>query len=148
MRYMKVIVALVLVALGFGGWYFLVRRDQLVFGFNEAPAPPGIGVIAYGYAITFVGVVLGAIYRELQARRAHGEQRIATIPGLFGDVFRSIDFWMSACASPIVYALLWKSFAGGGIAALTIVGLQNGFCCTVILDRLTAKAAVSGVENG
>src|SRR3954447_6268983 len=108
MRYVKVIVALVLVALGLGGWYFLVSREQLVFGFNEAPAAPGIGVIAFGYVITLVGVVLGAIYRELQARRARGEQRIATIPVLFGDVFRSIDFWMSACASPIVYALLWK----------------------------------------
>jgi hypothetical protein len=110
-------------------------------------AAPGIGVIAFGYVITLVGVVLGAIYRELQARRARGEQRIATIPGLFGDVFRSIDFWMSACASPIVYALLWKSFAGGGIAALTIVGLQNGFCCTVILDRLTTTKAAPGAAD-
>lgn len=138
MRYVRMIAALLLFIGGVGGWYLLVHREQLTFGFNETPTQPGIGVIAYGYLITLVGVVLGAIYRELQARRARGQQQLETIGGLFRDVFRSVDLWMSACASPIVYALLWKSFAGGGVAALTIVGLQNGFCCTVILDRLTA----------
>src|ERR1051325_3551805 len=73
MRYLRIIAAVLLFIGGVGGWYFLVNREQLTFGCNETPTQPGLGVIAYGYVITLAGVVLGAIYRELQARRARGQ---------------------------------------------------------------------------
>jgi hypothetical protein len=132
----RIITAVILVGVGFFGMYWIAQRGPLVFGLNETPETQGFPVIAYGYAMTAIGVILGSIYRELQALRAAGIKRITNVRRFFRDVFRSIDFWMSACGSPIVYALLWKSLEGGSVAALTIIALQNGFCCTVIIEKL------------
>jgi len=133
--------AVVLMVVGIGVYYWMTHREVLAFGMNEAPTQQGFAVIAYGYLLTVAGVILGSAYRELQARRARGEQRLSNVGGFVRDVFLSIDFWMSACGSPIVYALLWKSLEGGSVAALTIVALQNGFCCTVIVDRLVNQGS-------
>lgn len=136
MSIVRIVTAALLASIGFVGLYWVAQRGPLVFGLNEAPEPQGLPVIAYGYAMTLIGVILGSTYRELQALRASGVKRITHIRRFFRDVFRSIDFWMSACGSPIVYALLWKSLEGGSVAALTIVALQNGFCCTIIIEKL------------
>jgi hypothetical protein len=139
MRALQAAAAVVLLIGGVAVYYWLAGNQPLAFGLNETPKPQSAAVIAYGYAVTIAGVILGSTYRELQAKRARGIQRIDGIGPFVRDVFLSIDFWMSACGSPIVYALLWKSLEGGGTAALTIVALQNGFCCTVMLDRLTRQ---------
>jgi hypothetical protein len=38
-----------------------------------------------------------------------------------------------------VYALLWKSLEGGNQAGLTIMALQNGFCCTMVVGALVKR---------
>ena len=136
MTIIRAVLAVILIVGGAVGFYWIAGREPLVFGLNETPQTQGLPVIAYGYAMTFIGVILGSAYRELQARRARGETHLKNVSKFVRDVFRSIAFWMSACGSPIVYALLWKSLEGEGVAALTIVALQNGFCCTIIIERI------------
>jgi hypothetical protein len=139
-----------LAAVGLAGWTFLTRSEPKRFGANAEPVPPSGLLVAYGYGVTLVGVVLGSAYRELQARKARGEVRIANWRKFASPVFRSIDLWMSLCGSPLVYAFLWRSFDGAGMAALTTVALQNGFCCTVIISSLISKGgdATPGSGNG
>lgn len=136
---MKTVFAALLLVGGIAGYYWLAANTPLAFGMNEAPEPQSIVVVAYGYCVTLAGVILGALYRELQAMKARGEQQIGSIGRFLRGVFLSVDFWISACGSPIVYALLWKSLEGGSRSALTIVALQNGFCCTMILDSIMRK---------
>jgi hypothetical protein len=140
MKALRILFCIALAAAGFAVWMFIVRGQPLAFGANEEPTQQGLPVVLYGYAITVLGVILGATYRELQSRRARGQRHIGSPGAMFRGIFTSIDFWMSLCGSPIVYALLWKSFQAGGIAALTIVALQNGFCCTVILEGVVRRA--------
>jgi hypothetical protein len=71
--------------------------------------------------------------------RDKGETRITNVPLFFKNVFTSIDLWMGLFGAPIVYALLWKSLEGGSVAGLTVIALQNGFCCTVIIANLMKK---------
>ena len=86
--------------------------------------------MTYGYAVTLAGVALGSSYRELQRRQAKGHRQIKSVRSFFRSVLRSIDFWMGICASPMVFALILQSAGGASTAALTAIGLQNGFCCT------------------
>ncbi len=93
--------------------------------------------------MTVLGVVLGSAYRELQKMKEAGK---TTVDGAFFKNFlTSIDLWMSLIGSPLVYALLWKSVEGGSIASLTLIALENGFCCNVVISnivrRRTAEAA-------
>jgi hypothetical protein len=136
---LRIILYLALAVAGFLIFNHLATRQPLRFGANEAPETQKIGVIFYGYGITLIGVVLGAAYRELQARREKGETQLASVTGFATSVLRSIDFWLSLCGSPIVYALLWKSLEGGNQAGLTIMALQNGFCCTMVVGALLKR---------
>lgn len=138
-RRVKLIIYVLLAAAGFVGWRLLIRSEPLRFGANAVPEQQTTGVMVYGYAITLLGVVLGSVYRELQARRQRGETHIKNMKKFFGSVFLSLDFWMSLCGSPLVFALIWKSMEGGSVAGLSTIALQNGFCCTVIVSSLMAK---------
>jgi len=150
---LRIVLYLALAVAGFLIFNHLATRQALRFGANEAPETQKIGVIFYGYGITLIGVVLGAAYRELQARREKGETQLASVTGFATSVLRSIDFWLSLCGSPIVYALLWKSLEGGNQAGLTIMALQNGFCCTMVVGALLKRgpdqpaAAAAGNAN-
>jgi hypothetical protein len=135
----KVPLFVFLAVAGIVGWRYLIASEPLRFGANAAPEQQRTGVLIYGYAITLVGVVLGAAYRELQARKQRGETSITSPRDFLGAVFLSLDFWMSLCGSPLVYALIWKSMDGGNVAGLSTIALQNGFCCTVIISSFMAK---------
>jgi hypothetical protein len=134
-----IVLYLALAYIGFAGFKYLATNQPLRFGTNEVPATQGLGVISYGYLITLVGVLLGSAYRELQARRDKGETQLGSVTEFATTVLRSIDFWLSLCGSPIVYALLWKSLEGGNRAGLTIMALQNGFCCTMVVGALVKR---------
>jgi hypothetical protein len=138
-RWIRIPLFLLLALIGFLGWRYLIASEPLRFGANAAPEQQGTRVMIYGYAITLLGVVLGSAYRELQARKQRGETRITSLRDFAGAVFLSLDFWMSLCGSPLVYALIWKSMSGGNIAGLSTIALQNGFCCTVIISSLISK---------
>jgi hypothetical protein len=104
-----------LAAAGLGAWIYLAPVDRGSFGFaapGAAAATTKVLVIAYGYGITVIGVVLGSFYRELQRRQSAGVTEIK-LGELRHAVFGSTDFWMSLCGSPLVYALLLQSVATG-----------------------------------
>jgi hypothetical protein len=137
--WVKIPLFLLLAIVGIVGWRYLLASELLRFGANAAPEQPGARVMVYGYMITLVGVVLGSAYRELQTRKQRGETRIKSPRSFFSAVFLSLDFWLSLCGSPLVYALIWKSMEGGNLAGLSTIALQNGFCCTVIIGSLISK---------
>jgi hypothetical protein len=93
----------------------------------------------YGYLVTLVGVILGSAYRELQAHKERGDPQIRSFSLFAKSVFLSVDFWMRSCRSPIVYALLWKSLDGGNVAGLSVIALQNGFCCTMVVSNFLKR---------
>lgn len=136
---LRLVAYLALAVAGFLIFKHLATRQPLRFGANEAPATQNIGVVFYGYLVTLVGVLLGSAYRELQARRDRGDTQLKSVSEFAKSVLRSIDFWLSLCGSPIVYALLWKSLEGGSQAGLTIMALQNGFCCTMVVGALLKR---------
>jgi hypothetical protein len=137
--WVKMPLFLLLAIIGIIGWKYLLGSELLRFGANAAPEQPGARVLIYGYIITLAGVVLGSAYRELQTRKQRGETMIRSPRRFLRAVFLSLDFWMSLCGSPLVYALIWKSLEGGNLAGLTTIALQNGFCCTVIIGSLISK---------
>jgi hypothetical protein len=92
--------------------------------------------VAYGYAMTVLGVVLGSAYRALDRMRAAKKTEIADFRAFARDVFRSIDFWMALMASPIVYAALWKTIDGQAWTPLTIFPLENGFACLAVISTI------------
>jgi hypothetical protein len=139
--WMKIPLFWLLAIIGIVGWRYLLGSELLRFGANAAPEQPSTRVLVYGYMITLVGVVLGSIYRELQTRKQRGDTSITSLRSLLASVFLSLDFWMSLCGSPLVYALIWKSMEGGNLAGLSTIALQNGFCCTVIIGSLISKPA-------
>ena len=134
----KISAAIGITMLGFFVMWWLIRDSQTVFGGSAQPDGQSILVIAYGYAVTLVGVFLGSAYRKLQDMKTRPRPliHIGKIRKFLSSVFRSIDFWMGLCGSPIVYALIWKSMGGGSVAGLTTIALQNGFFCTLILNGL------------
>jgi len=134
----KWIVALLLFVVGLVGWVYLAGSATVRFGAQATPEAPGTGWLVYGFAMTLIGVYLGSSFREL--RRIRDGDNDGTInPGsFFAGVFRLIDFWMGACAAPIVYALLVRNLDGGGYAGLTVIALENGFCATLIASQILA----------
>lgn len=135
-RPVRVAVGVTLAAIGFVVTYYLISNQPLRFGANEAPQQQGWLIILYGYVVTVVGVLLGAVYRGLQLQRQQGSTSVENPKAFARGILLSIDLWMSLCSSPIVYALIWKSLEGGNAGGLTIIALQNGFCCQTVLSSL------------
>jgi hypothetical protein len=135
-------------AAGCAWWAFSLSKTQGVhFGAVAVVESRGVMMLAYGYAITLLGVTLGSAYRNLQERRQTGEKTIGSVGSFIRNVFMSIDFWLGLCASPLVYALLLRATEGGSTAGLTTIALQNGFCCTVIASGLLRKNGESDVKR-
>jgi hypothetical protein len=93
---------------------------------------------AYGFAVTLVGVALGAAYRRLVKLRTAGTDKIAPLK-LTGDVITSVDFQIGLVGAPIVYGLLWQSISDIHLAGLTVIALQNGFTSHAILNQLMTE---------
>jgi purine-cytosine permease-like protein len=101
---------------------------------------------AYGFAVTLVGVALGATYRRLIKLRTAGTDRIAPLT-LAGDVVTSVDFQIGLVGAPIVYGLLWQSISDIHLAGLSVIALQNGFTSHAILDQLVAEKPSSNSSS-
>lgn len=107
-------------------------------------AAQGVGAVGsfyvvYGLAVTLVGVVLGTAYRELQCMKQAGHRRIRGVRQLVTSVVYSIDFWMGLCGSPILFSIIWQSAGQLAVGPLTIIAIQNGFCCTLVLPALLGR---------
>jgi hypothetical protein len=135
----SIVIRSALVTIGVIAWLYSLHGTPIRFGANAVPEEPRLPIIAYGYAITLVGVVFGTVYRELRRRKSGGQEQLEGIKSFLRSILLSIDLYLGLCGSPFVYALLLKSFEGGNIIALTTVALQNGFCCTIILNSLLDK---------
>jgi hypothetical protein len=135
----RVFLYLLCAVVGFLAWRYLITAQPLQFGANEIPETQKVSVVVYGYLVTLLGVLLGSAYRELQARKERGDTQIGNISSFAKSVALSIDLWISLCGSPIVYALLWRSLDGGNVAGLTVIALQNGFCCTMVISNFLKR---------
>lgn len=135
-----------LAAIASAWWSFQLSHTPTIrFGAVAVAESNGALMLAYGYAMTVLGVALGSAYRNLQDRQKRGQKKIAAIGAFLRGVFTSIDFWLGLVASPLVYALLLRSTEGGSVSGLTAIALQNGFCCTVIVSGIMEKG---GQEDG
>lgn len=134
---MKILIAIALAVGGFVAWYFMTRGSGgRMFGGVAAPPESQVWLGLYGYVATVCGVFLGSGYRALEAMRARNETEVKDFKHFFTSFLRSIDFWMAMFASPIVYAMIWKTFNQQDFAALSIVALENGFACLAVVSSL------------
>jgi hypothetical protein len=137
-----------------GYWRFGVAIIAVVVGFvlylNFAPRTASFGMqaeaggsgmlrLGLSFAATIAGVVLGSVYRQIRELQARGTTRIDDFGAFFGNVFRSTDMWLGLVGSPLVYALLLKASDGMSLAGLITVGLENGFCCLLIINGFVGK---------
>jgi hypothetical protein len=146
MKY-KILLFILAIVVSFGIWMTLINQHQQAFGAQAIPFHNSWWFIAYGFIVTMIGVFLGSTYRALQALKEKGETQIGKVSAFFHSILTSIDLWIGIVGAPIVYALLWKSMETVSVAGLTIVALQNGFCCTLIIANLMRRQADGGNEK-
>ena len=89
----------------------------------------------YGFAMTLLGVFIGAAYRRLIELRSTGEDR-ARLRQVAAAVWGSIDFQIGLVGSPLIFGLLWQSIDDISLAGITVIALQNGFTSHAVLDRV------------
>jgi hypothetical protein len=118
---------------------FVELSPMPMLGMNETVGDEYLRMLA-GFGATLVGVVLGAAYRELRRHQAAGRRRI-NIRSFFRDLRSSIELWLGLIGSPVVFALLLNSSEGMDLLGVILIGLQNGFCCLVILNAFIEKGA-------
>jgi hypothetical protein len=143
MKYRPLFLPLALV-ISFAIWWKLIDQHEQIFGAQAIPFHNSWWFVVYGFVITLVGVFLGSTYRQLQALKEKGETQIKDIGAFFRTVLMSIDLWIGIVGAPIVYALLWKSMETVSVAGLTVVALQNGFCCTLVIANLVRQQQQGG----
>lgn len=139
---------LFLVVAGFSLWWFLIRSQPIRFGALAVPEEPRLGALVFGYLVTVVGVVLGSFYRELKRRQEQGMKSINSFRSYASSVVRSIDLWMGLFASPLIYALILKTTDGASLSGVTIIGLENGFFCTLVLEAATRQQQQRQMPTG
>ncbi|NEN94556.1 MAG: hypothetical protein F6K50_03145 [Moorea sp. SIO3I7] len=122
---------------GFGliGFLWLLSPKFLVLGAHQDPEPNSLLMLIGGYITTTVGVVLGSGYRELQRRIRKGEATIS--PRKFLKYLaQSTDLWLGLFGSPLAFALLWNSIEAISPGGLVVTALENGFCCTILVNSV------------
>jgi hypothetical protein len=117
-------------------YWFMASNTNVVFGANQEPGPDKTQLIVYGYLMTLVGVFCGAACRELIALRGKGERGIPAFKAFFVEVGHSTDLWLGMFGSPLVFASVLRGFDGQNFAGLTVLALQSGFTCTMVIAAL------------
>ena len=137
MRNLVTVAALLGGLLGFG--FMLLPGDRL-FGALSAPSESDspLGLWALGYAVTVVGVILGAGFRRVLRLQSQGRAQIRPL-ALLSDVFRSPDLWLGLLGSPLLFALFVKTLADVDAPSLIAIALQNGFFCSTLVTELVVK---------
>jgi hypothetical protein len=128
-----------LAILGTVAWYALNKIDGNPLGGVATPDGGNAFIVAYGYLMTVLGVLLGSAYRQLEKLRALKQTQIESFSAMASDVARSIDLWMSLMASPIVFALIWKTMDRTSYSSVTIVALENGFACLAVVTAFLKR---------
>lgn len=134
---------LALIGLVFWSYYVLRHILDVPLFLNsagESSLPLQLAFGAYAYAVLLMGVVLGAIYREIRARRQAGRKTIK-ITAVMRHSVGTTDFWLGVFASPVIFAMLLQAvdltnIRLSGFVGITLVGLQNGFACNAVADAL------------
>jgi|SRR5688572_8660061 len=135
--------AIIALVVGFLAFWSLMPRTT-AFGMFESEGDVNIARVAFTFGATIAGVVLGSVYRQL--RRLEGP-RIEDVPGFLSGVARSVDLWLGLVGAPIVFALLLQSSDGMSTAGLFLVGLENGFCCLIIVNGFIGRTETE-VQKG
>ncbi len=149
--------SLLLAVVGLVFWVFYILKYVFELPLFLA-AEDGIGLstqilfLVYGYLTLVVGVILGAVYKELKLEKSRGRRRIKIAKVLRGSM-QTPEFWMGIFASPVLYVILLQavnldSITIGGFIAVTLVGLQNGFVCNSIADALFEKSPTLNPDSG
>ena len=128
---MRGFVALPAAVIGFSlfWWY---APTGVSFGFFETSEVDWVRLVV-AYASVVAGVILGSLYRQL--RTVQGPT-INDVKGFSRQAFRAVDMWLGLVGSPLVFAMLLRTTDGMSIHGMVIVGLENGFCCLIILNGL------------
>jgi hypothetical protein len=133
---------LLAVAGGFLGYWYLLPRTS-AFGMFEAAGETHANRLLLSFAAVILGVVLGSFYRQLKRLQAQGKDSIDDAGAFVVQMFRSVDMWLGLVGSPIVYALLLQSANGMNLPGLLIVGLENGFCCLLLVNQFVSHQAAA-----
>jgi len=139
---MKIILAFLAVLLGVAGYYYLMSSQDSNHGFFEIDESTGekIGVLAYGYIVTLFGVLCGGAYRTLTVMKDRQEE-ISSISWLMKKIFLSVELWLGLFGSPLAFALIAQSLDIENLASVTVIGIENGFCCTIIVSTFMKEKA-------
>ncbi len=137
MRRIGLPLAVIAAILGSTAYWFMVPRDT-VFGVFEGAGRGNVGRLILSFAATIGGVVLGSFYRQL---RQMTSSTIDDVPAFLSHVLRSVDLWLGLAGAPVVYALLLQSTNGMSTPGLLLVGLENGFCCLIIVNAFVGRIA-------
>lgn len=121
---------------GIAGWLYFATPSNLAFGGLQDPnsTTNRVWLWVLGYLITLGGVACGSGYRSLQKLQG---QSIGSVRKFFGGVLLSTDLWMGLLGSPIVYGLILRSTTGMSHSAFFVTALENGFCCTILINSFT-----------
>ena len=88
------------------------------------------------FLATWIGVLLGAVYRRLSSMQADG-RKTSNLVKVIGQSLASIDFQIGLVGSPVVFGLLWQAIADMSTPGMLIIALQNGFSCHAVLKEVT-----------
>lgn len=133
------IIVVVAIAVGFFGFWRLAPRTT-TFGMFGGEGEAQFGRIALSFSATILGVVLGTLYRSLRRLQESGATAIENVRAFFSGLLRSIDLWLGMAGSPIVFALVLQSTSGMTVPGLLLVGLENGFCCLIVVNAFVGRA--------
>lgn len=142
---LKLLFCVLLVIGGFWGWKLIATSEPKIFGANAVPVVTSTSRIVWGFAVTLLGVVLGAGYRELQNIRANGITRFNPLVFL-AMLFTLTELWAGLFGAPIVFGALLQTTDGISDTGFAVVALQNGFCCTMIIGGIIGR--VTGQTDG
>lgn len=98
------------------------------------------------YCFLLFGVAGGAICRELIQRRSKGQRRVKILSVGKG-IFRSIDFWIGVCGSPLIFAGVLSNTSEMTLEGLCMVAIENGFTCTIVVSTLLNTDAREATAN-
>ena len=144
---MRNVALIVGAVIGLGGWLWIMSSSaSRVFGAFEVDRTGRVVLYVYGYVLTLASAYLGSAYRRLVTLRAQHKKRIPK--GFWRDTARSIEFGISICGSPVAFGLVMQTADGISLAGFTVVAIQNGFFCPLVVSLLQKEKFGSDNDQG
>jgi hypothetical protein len=139
MTFKSIALRVAMLSVGIAAWAYF-RWPGTSYGGMEAPSGSrSFFELAYGMAMTLLGVFLGSFYRRLAELKQQKRTTIGNPKTFVKQVLLSIDLWMGLCGAPIVFGIILRSAEGMDLPGYTMVALENGFCCLVVLSSFTSQ---------